>query len=132
MNTVTLVVLILILAKWLTDIVLTRINLRHVREHAGAVPEAFAGVVDEETYAKSVRYTVAKEGLHQVEATWSVLVLLVVVFTGMLPWTYSAFTGAFGGSVWSSAAFLFSVGLALGLAGLPFDWYSQFRLEALF
>jgi len=132
MNTVTTVVLILILARWLADLILTRINLRHVRDHAGSVPEVFAGVVDEQTYAKSIRYTLAKGGLHQLEAAWSVLVLLLVILSGVLPWTYSRFTGAFGDSAWSSAAFVFCVGLALGVTGLPFDWYSQFHLEERF
>src|SRR5262245_40537937 len=132
MNTVTTFVLVLILAKWLGDFLLTRTNLRHVRAHSGAVPEAFAGVVDAETYAKSVRYTLARGGLHQVDAAWSALVLIAVVFSGSLPWAHSVFSATFGGSVWASAAFLFSVALALGLGGLPFDWYAQFRLEERF
>jgi len=34
-----------------------------------------------------------------------------------------------GPSVWSSAAFLFTVGVVLTLPGLPLEWYHQFRLE---
>ena len=132
MNAVTTVVLILILAKWLADLALTRINLRHVRAHAGSVPAVFAGVVDEATYDQSVRYTLAKARLHQIDAGWSVVVLIAVVFSGVLPWAHGALVEAFGGSVWTGAAFLFSVGLALGLTGLPLDWYSQFRLEERF
>ena len=54
------VVLLLILARWAAQFWLGRLNRRHVLAHAGAVPEAFKGVVDEATYAKSVQYTLAK------------------------------------------------------------------------
>ena len=56
---------------------LERLNRRHVLAHAGAVPEAFKGVMDEATYAKSVQYTLAKGRLEQIEATWDAAVLLV-------------------------------------------------------
>ena len=52
-------VLLLILAKWAAQLWLEWLNSRYVRARAGAVPEAFQGVVDEPTYAKSVQYTLA-------------------------------------------------------------------------
>jgi STE24 endopeptidase len=42
------------------------------------------------------------------------------------------FTSHLGTSVWSMAAALFAVGIGMTLPGLPFDWYSQFRLEERF
>jgi STE24 endopeptidase len=89
-------------------------------------------MVDEETYARSIRYTLAKGGLHQIETAASVVVLFAVLFSGLLSRAHGAFTGAFGESAWANAGFLLCVGLALGLTGLPFDWYSQFRLEERF
>ena len=65
------IVLLLILARWAAQLWLEQLNRRHVLAHAGAVPEAFKGVVDEATYAKSVQYTLAKGRLDQIEATWS-------------------------------------------------------------
>ena len=60
-------VVLLILAKWTAQVWLERLNLHHVRAHAGAVPEAFKGVVDEATYARSVQYTLAKGRLDRIE-----------------------------------------------------------------
>jgi STE24 endopeptidase len=123
---------LLVLAKWAAQLWLERLNTRHVLAHAGAVPEAFKGVVDEATYAKSVQYTLAKGRLDQIQMTYSSAVLLVVLFSGVLPWGFRGCTQGVGGSAWAMAAFLFGTGVVLSLPGLPLEWYDQFRLEERF
>src|ERR1035441_8669407 len=127
--TVVALVLSLVLAKWAAQVWLERLNARHVRAHAGAVPEAFKGVVDDATYAKSVQYTLAKGRLDQIELTYNTSVLLIVLFSTVLPWGFHGFTQWLGGSAWAMAAFLFVTGVALSLPGLPLEWYAQFRLD---
>ena len=129
---VVVLVLLLILAKWAAQLWLERLNSRHVRAHAGAVPEAFKGVVDDATYAKSVQYTLAKGRLDQIGVTYDSAVLLLVLFSTVLPWGFHGFTQWLGGSAWALAAFLFVTAVALSLPGLPLDWYDQFRLEERF
>jgi STE24 endopeptidase len=132
LNLVTCIVLLLILAKWAAQLWLERLNLRHVLTHAGKVPEAFKGVVDEATYAKSAQYTLAKGRLDQVEATCNSAVLLLALFSGVLPWGFHGLTQWLGGSAWAGAAFLLLTAIALSLPGLPLNWYDQFRLEERF
>jgi len=132
MNPIVAAVTILILAKWAVESWLARLNRAHVLRHAGGVPEAFREIIDPPTYARSVEYTLAKGRLHQWELLWSTTVLLAVLFSGVLPRCFGLFAERFDTSVWSMAAFLFVVGVALSLAGLPFDWYTQFRLEERF
>ncbi|MBI4662601.1 MAG: M48 family metallopeptidase [Verrucomicrobia bacterium] len=122
----------LIGAKWATQLWLERLNLKNVLNHAATVPEAFKDVVDGATYAKSIQYTLAKGRLNQIEETYDAVVLLVVLFSGCLPWALEYFHGALGASIWSMAGFVFSTGLVLVLAGLPIAWYAQFRLEQRF
>ena len=126
------VVTALILAKWAASLWLERLNRRTVLAHADAVPEAFKGVMDETTYAKSVQYTLASARLSRVEITYDSIVLLVVLFSGVLPWVFGLFTRWLGTSAWAMAAFLCAVGVALALPSLPLHWYDQFRLEARF
>src|SRR5512143_1648422 len=126
------VALLLIVARWATQLWLERLNRRHVLAHFGAVPEAFKGVVDEPTYAKSVQYTLAKGRLDQIEATWDAAVLVFVLFSAVLPWGLGAFAQWLGHSAWAMAAFLLVTAIALSLSGLPLDWYDQFRLEESF
>ena len=125
-------VALLIMAKWAAQFCLERLNSRHVLARAGEVPEAFQGVVDEATYAKSVRYTLAKGRLDQIQVTYSSAVLLLVLFSGWLPWGFHVFTQGLGKSAWAMAAFLFVTAVVLSLPGLPLDWYEQFRLEESF
>jgi STE24 endopeptidase len=122
----------LILGKWAAQIGLERLNERHVRAHAGAVPEAFKGIVDEATYARSVQYTLAKGALNRFDDTFRTAILLLVLFTGVLPWAFGLFRARLGESAWAMAAMLFAVGLALSLAGWPVEWFEQFRLEEKF
>jgi STE24 endopeptidase len=126
------IVLLLVLARWAGQAWLGQLNRRHVLVHAGALPEAFKGVMDEATYAKSVRYTLAKGRMDQIEGTWSSVVLLAVLFGGALPWGFEAFTQGLGSSAWAMAAFLLVTSVALSLPGLPLEWYDQFRLEERF
>jgi STE24 endopeptidase len=132
MNPIVAVVATLILAKWATELWLLRLNRDHVLKNAGAVPDAFKGIIEPATYARSVEYTLAKSRFHQWELLWGTVVLLAVLFSGVLPQGFDLFAGRFGASIWSMAAFLFTTGLVLSLASLPFDWYAQFRLEERF
>jgi STE24 endopeptidase len=122
----------LIVARLAAELWLAQLNRRHVRQHAGAVPEAFKEFIEPQTYAKSIDYTLAKSRLGQIEDTYHAVVLLVVLFSGVLPIAFHFFTGRLGESSWSLAAFVFAAGMAMSLTGLPFDWHVQFRLEEKF
>ncbi len=125
-------VIVLIAVKWAAQLWLERLNGRNVRCHSGSVPEAFKESIDAPTYRKSVDYTLAKGRLSQVELTYDALILLLVLFSGVLPWGMRLFTRWLGGSAAAMAAFLFATGVVLALPSLPLDWYHQFRLEARF
>jgi STE24 endopeptidase len=116
-------------ARWLAQLGLESLNQRHVRAHAGSVPKAFRDVMDEPTYAKSVQYTLANSRFSQCESTFDAAVLLAVLFSGVLPWTFGRFSPDV---VWSQAAFVFVVLAAISCVGLPLQWWDQFRLEERF
>jgi STE24 endopeptidase len=124
--------LILILARWATQFVLERLNARHASRHADRIPESFRDSIDQATYRKSIDYTLAKGKLAQVEATWDTVILLVVLFTGFLPWALTHWHRLAGDGIWAAAGFLFMIGVLLSLSGLPLEWYHQFRLEDAF
>ena len=129
---VAVAVLLLVIARWGVQLWLEQLNQSHVLAHAGAVPEAFKGVMDEATYAKSVRYTLAKGRLDQIAGTWGSVVLVAVLFSGLLPWGFHGFDQRLGSSAWAMAAFLLVTSVALSLPSLPLEWYDQFRLEERF
>jgi STE24 endopeptidase len=131
-NAVLLTALGLILAKWIAELWLDRLNRGHVLAHAGKVPPAFEGTIDDRTYEKSVRYTLAKNSLSQIEGICDTAILILVLASGVLPLALRQTTAALGSSVWAAAAYLFAVGVALSIASLPLAWYAQFRLEERF
>lgn len=125
-------VLGLIAARVLAEFILDHLNARHVRAHAGAVPAALRDVVDDATYARSVGYTLARSRLGRFSLGYDTFWLLLVLFGGVLPWAWAAWTGWAGMSVWAQAGFLFLIGVVLSLPELPVEWWSQFRLEQRF
>ena len=126
------IVAALIALRLTAELWLSRLNARHVRQNAGQVPEAFRHIIDPATYNRSTEYTLAKSRFGTVANIWSTVVLLVVLFSGLLPAAFVAFADRTGHSAWAMAAFLCITGVVLTLPTLPFDWYAQFRLEAKF
>ena len=132
MNVVAWLTLGLILARLAAELWLAAVNRRHVLAHAGEIPPAFREIIDEPTYKKSVSYTLARGRFGDIEEIWSTAILLIILFSGILPWAFQLFSHGLGPSAWAMAAFLFTAGFAMTLPGLPFDWFSQFRLEEKF
>jgi len=122
----------LILARLAAELWLASLNRRHVLAHANEIPPAFRGMIDELAYKKSVAYTLAKGRFGNIEDAYNTAVLLVVLFSGVLPWGFHLFSHGLGQSAWAMAAFLFAAGLVVSLPGWPFDWHAQFRLEQKF
>src|SRR5438094_4457166 len=127
-----IIALVLILARAIAELWLSRLNQRHVCAHEDEVPPAFRGMIDEATYRRSVDYTLAKNRFGDITGVFDTLVLIAVLFSGVLPWAFGRFSASFGRSIWAMAGFLFLVGIALSLPGLPFAWYAQFNLEQRF
>jgi STE24 endopeptidase len=127
-----IIALVLILARAITELWLSRLNQRHVCAHANDVPAAFCGITDEATYRRSIDYTLAKSRFGDIAGVFDAVLLIVVLFSGLLPWAFGRFTASFGTSIWAMAGFLFVTGIALSIPGLPFAWYAQFKLEERF
>jgi STE24 endopeptidase len=127
-----IIALVLILSRAVAELWLSRLNQRHVRAHANEVPPAFREIIEEATYRRSVDYTLAKSRFGNVAEVFDTLVLIAVLFSGGLPWAFGRFSASCGTSIWTMAGFIFLVGIALSILGLPFAWYAQFKLEERF
>lgn len=116
-----------LLAEW----ILAALNRAEVRRHADKAPEAVASIMSEATYRQSVTYTLERSRFGQMTEVFDTMVLLLVIFGGILPALYNVVVG-WGAvdAVWTRAVYLLLVGVLLAIPGLPFDWWSQFRLEA--
>lgn len=123
----------LIVLRLAGELLLSALNRAEVRRHAGAPPPTAAAIMDKDTYDKSTRYTLAKSKFGAFTEVFDTGVLMLVLFGGILPWIY-AHVEIWGapGAAWTGALFILLTGMLLSLPSLPFEWWSQFRLEARF
>lgn len=125
-------VLVVILTRLAWETCLTLLNMAEVRQHSQAPPEALRPVMDEGTYAKSVDYTLAKARFGLFCDAYGVVILLAVLFSGLLPWSYGVLEGLMAPSVWRESLFVIVVFTVLAIPGLPLEHHAQFRLEERF
>jgi STE24 endopeptidase len=123
---------VLILSRAAVELWLSRLNQHHVQANAKELPPAFREIIDEATYRRSANYTLAKGRFGNIITLFDAVVLIGLLFSGLLPWAFEKFSGAFGTSDWAMAGFLFAVGAVLSILGLPFNWYARFKLEERF
>ncbi|PWU06607.1 MAG: peptidase M48 [Verrucomicrobia bacterium] len=124
--------IIFLVLKTFTELVLNFLNRKEVLAHRGEIPESFREFIDLSTYEKSVKYTLAKNRFSFWETIYDAMVLGFVVLSGFLPWLFYGFQGMVGNSLWGQAFTLLAICVVMGIFGLPFEWYSQFRLEERF
>lgn len=126
------VFVVFLVLKVLTELILNSLNRSSVLAHKGVVPEAFRDFIDQETYDKSVAYTLAKNRFSFFETIYEGLVLAFVILSGFLPWFFYRLENILGTSLWAQAFTLIAIVVVISLFSLPFEWYSQFRLEERF
>src|SRR5881227_2029228 len=127
MSPFAIIALVLILARAIAELWLSRLNQRYVRANADEVPSPFRGMIDEATYRRSVDYTLAKNRFGDVITLFDAVLIIAVLFSGILLWAFGKFSGAFGTSVLAMTGFLFATGFAFSIISLPFAWYAQFK-----
>jgi len=129
----TLLAVLILGLKTVISLVLAFLNRSAVKAKALNPPEAAAAVMDQETYAKSVRYTLVKSYYESITDCVDAIVLSVVLLTGVLPRIYSfVVPQALENSALRGALFITLTGLLLSLISVPFDFYHQFKIEADF
>ena len=123
------VFIILLILNSIKSLVLDILNAQNIRLNKDKIPEAYRGVMDDETYAKSVAYSLEKSRFSIITSLYGAVVLAVVILAGFLPWLWNILEGFWGSSLWAQAGFLVAVTVVLSIPDLPFDWYSTFKLE---
>ncbi|WP_208595978.1 M48 family metallopeptidase [Desulfonatronovibrio hydrogenovorans] len=132
-KTVVITVLMLIFGKLCWESFLSWLNMQEARRRQKAPPLEILEVMDQKTYQKSVDYSLAKERLGLFNGVYEVLVLILILFSGVLPWLYSLFSGPGSEiSILREAAFMIAALILISLPGVPLEYYNRFNLEERF
>jgi len=132
MNMILVIFVGLLLLKLSVELGLDRLNYNHVRNAAGPVPEAFSEFIDQETYDKSISYTLAKNRFGVVDTLFEAALLAAIMLSGLLPWLYGGIEDVLGRALWAQALNLFAIVVLLDIPSLPLEWWAKFRLEERF
>ena len=131
-GTILIVYLALFAAEFFLDWMLDVLNLNESLRNRKDIPEPFRGVVEEETYSRSVEYTQRKGRFGLLASLQDRVLLLAVLFTGA--------AGALDGLLaswnlpiyWHGYIFLAAAATVLSLARFPSTLYGQFVIEEEF
>jgi STE24 endopeptidase len=124
------IVLSVLLKFWLS----TR-QMRHVAQHRGAVPAAFASTVSLPAHQKAADYTLARGRFGLITLAWGTLVLLGWTLLGGLD-VLNAWVRDLVHPSWGALPYQLALLAAFGLIGsvldAPFEIWNTFRIEQRF
>ncbi|MDG2255756.1 MAG: M48 family metallopeptidase [Opitutaceae bacterium] len=132
MTTLELIFVVALALKSGAELLLEKLNRGQVLQFSEKAPEGLNGIMDDETYTKSNLYTLAKSRFGSIELLFDAVILAVVILSGLLPALFSWWSGWLGDSNWASALFLVFLTTLIGIPGIPFEYWSQFKIEEHF
>jgi len=121
--------LLLVFCQLFFEIYLISLNMAHARSHRREVPEFFRSWIDQQTFEKSVDYTIDKGKFSLIASVWS-----AALIAGFLAFRVFGRVDAWIGSLElnyyvQALLFLFSISIIFSILSLPFSYYSTFVIE---
>lgn len=126
MNIYAIIILAAILAEFILSVAANSLNLKSLRK---TLPEEFEGVYDEDTYAKSQKYTRENTRFGFIAGTFNLAVLITFWFAGGFNWL-DQWARSFGyGEIVTGLTFIGALVIGRSLLSLPFSIWSTFVIE---
>jgi STE24 endopeptidase len=108
------------------------VNLRHVRNQGGDIPEDFAGRIDEDVMTKMSLYLAEKTQFSLFSSGLSAIAILVFLGGGLLDW-YNTWITSLGLRVVASGwLFVFLLYFAVEFLSIPLSLHFTFKIENKF
>ncbi len=126
MNIYLVFVLFLLAANWLLDLVVERLNLKHVSTE---IPEEFKDVYDAKEYARSQRYLRDNTYFGLIQSTVMLPLTVAFILLGGFRWIYQIAITASDHMILQGLIFVGVLMLISNLVGLPFSLYDTFVIE---
>ena len=125
-NVYALIIVVALVGEYILSLLSSALNLGSLRT---TLPAEFSGVFGEERYARSQRYTQTRTKFGLVHSTVGLLIILVWWQTGGFEWLDQLVRTLGYGPVFTGLLYIWALGLASSVLGLPFRLYSTFVIE---
>lgn len=113
------------------EAILLLLNLKEAKSSNGKVPEFLADQIDEETFNRSVSYTVTKGKFALANHFYSALIIFVLIYFGYLGKWYNLWNSWLPNTPYTtSILYILSLSLLMDILSYPFELYSIFKIEA--
>ena len=107
-------------------------QIRHVAQHRDQVPPEFSPRIGLTSHQRAADYTAARVRLGMLERVYDAIILVALTLLGGLQAIDLAVAQLTSNDLLRQLLLLGSVALLLGVLGLPFTLWRQFKLEARF
>ena len=131
-HTILLLYVIFFFVEFLWEQLLTLLNMGSVRRNSSAVPAVFKPYIPEDSYRRSVEYTLVRNRFQFISSIVSSALLLLIVTTGTLGIVDSRLSAWNLNAYVHGLLYIFVIAFAFRLFSLPFSLYSQFVIEKRF
>lgn len=128
----TILFVVLLLAMLGVRIWLSTRQIRHVLAHRDIVPKEFSEKIGLPSHQRAADYTVAKVRLKMLEMLFDAAVLIGLTLMGGLQYIDTLTSSVTSHALLRQVLLVMSVFMLLGVLGIPFALYRQFKLEAHF
>jgi STE24 endopeptidase len=125
-------IIALLLSKTLLEVALELTNAQHALKFRRHMPKLFLSFIDESRFDRSIEYTVTKSNFTITHTVVSACVLMLILVFQVLPTLYYTLIHPLGNTIGAQALTVFLITFILGLPELPFEWWSQFKIETAF
>ncbi len=128
-NTIFWIIVGIILFDYFFEKILDWLNYKNMSEH---IPAQLENIYDEEKYRKSQQYEKVTTRFSFVTGTFSLLLILTILFAGGFHYLDIWVRGITDNIYWQTLLFFGTLGIAFDILSLPFQLYRTFVIEEKF
>ena len=129
LNDLLLTFLTVFLLRSVSQLLLNRLNVSHLRRCGDAVPELFRDFVDQEKFRKISAYTADSDHFGIIATTANQWLFLAILLSGILPW-FATMINRWGyGLIANGFIFFVALSIFANLFRIPFSLYDTFVIE---
>lgn len=111
------------------QVVLNRLNIRHLCRHGGETPAPFKGMIDQEKLARISAYTADSARFGLLNSLFDQSLLLFVLLSGFLPWVLDRLLLSISNPIGGGLIFFALLWVIFNLPDIPFSLYETFVIE---